>query len=332
MSYRRDDSPGYVSRLEDELERVFGAGRVFRDATDIPGGTQWKNVIDANLHSSAALLLIIGPRWEQIWHARMDDDVNYVALELQRAHELNVPIIPVTLDGTQLSKGLDLGSISFIYENQFHDISDRQGRWRGDFERLVSLLESVPGIGTARTGDTATAQPAKAGGKSGRKWLSAIAGMLIVAAVFFGMNAEVDNPIAIPSQPVPSPALPDKTIFVQNDHSTDTAANASAGSQLPAETDQNSVAADIPDINGTWVGRDGTMYFVQQNNDGTFAVESPGYASGQGRFFTNMPRKYEVEMFGVGRGEFSVSTTGDTAMGWIIIDGQQQFDTMTRVK
>ncbi len=155
MSYRRDDSPGYVSRLEDELERVFGVGRVFRDATDIPGGTKWKNVIDANLHNSAVLLLVIGPRWEKIWHERIDDEANHVALELQRAHELDVPIIPVTLDGTQLSKGLDLGSISFIYENQFHDISDRQGRWRGDFERLVSLLESVPGMGPAHIGNAA---------------------------------------------------------------------------------------------------------------------------------------------------------------------------------
>ena len=104
LSYRRDDSPGYVSRLADELERVFGDGRVFRDATDIPGGAKWKYVINANLHSSAVLILIVGRRWEQIWHERINDDVNFGALELQRPHELDVPNIPVTLDGTQLSK------------------------------------------------------------------------------------------------------------------------------------------------------------------------------------------------------------------------------------
>ena len=224
LSYRRDDSPGYVSRLEDELERVFGDGRVFHDATDIPGGTKWKNVIDANLHSSAVLILVIGPRWEQIWHERVDDEVNYVALELQRAHELDVPIIPVTLDGTQLSKGLDLGSISFIYENQFHDISDKQGRWRGDFERLVSLLESVPGMGPARTGSAESPQPSDTGGKSRIKWLAAVAGLFIVAAVWLGMGVEADKPDTNPEPHKPA----DQTSVIQDNTSITPPENANA--------------------------------------------------------------------------------------------------------
>jgi hypothetical protein len=46
--YRRDDSPGYVSRLEDELEHVFGKGQVFR-MQQTAGGAKWRNVDDANL-------------------------------------------------------------------------------------------------------------------------------------------------------------------------------------------------------------------------------------------------------------------------------------------
>lgn len=339
LSYRRDDSPGYVSRLEEELERAFGEGRVFRDATDIPGGTKWKSVIDENLQGSAALILVIGPRWEQIWLERINDDVNYIVLELQRAHELGVPIIPVTLDGTQLSKGLDLGSINFIRENQFHDISDRQGRWRNDFNRLVSLLESVPGLGPAHTSNTtfqsATSQSATSrqhadtDRKSGFKWLAAVVGLLIVAGVWLGTSVGIDEPGIDPNPHEPS----DQSTVVQDNARTPPEGDANPGKLQDPEIVQRTLPDEaLPIISGTWQGEDGTVYLVQQYDDGTFSVDSPGYGSGEGRFFTDMPRKFEIEMFGIGRGEFSVSASGDRAMGWITIDGQQEYDTLIRVE
>ena len=292
LSYRRDDSPGYVSRLEDELERVFGKGRVFRDATDIAGGAKWKNVIDANLHCSAVLILVIGPRWEKIWLERIDDEVNHVALELLRAKELDVPVFPVTLDGTQLSKGLDLGGINFIYENQFHDISDKQGRWSGDVQRLVSLLESVPGIGSPDTAVATTQQPpTHNSSRSWLKWLLAVASLLIVAAVGYGIYTRERDPVS------PKP-------FEQ-----------------------------VIDINGTWQFKDGTLYILQQNDDGTFRVESPGKGSGQARYIDNMPGKLAIEMPAIGRGEFSGFDDG-TALGWFIFNGssQQFFGSLVRVE
>ena len=42
LSYRRDDIPSYVARLEDALEQAFGENRVFRDVEDIAGGSAWK--------------------------------------------------------------------------------------------------------------------------------------------------------------------------------------------------------------------------------------------------------------------------------------------------
>lgn len=310
LSYRRDDSPGYVSRLEDELERTFGDDRVFRDATDIPGGKKWKNVIDANLHSSAVLLLVIGPRWEKIWRERKDDEVNYVAMELERARELDVPIIPVTLDGTVLSKDLDLGKLSFIYENQFHDICDRQGRWRGDFARLVRLLEGIDGIGPANREDNK--QPDKPEGKksSTLKNVGIAAALLLVVGIWAAMQSEpgpYPSPEPTPG-PVPGPG-PDPIPPVDIDYDT-----------------------AIPDIGGTWQGEDGTLYYVLQYGDGSFEVQSPGYGSGRGQFFANMPRKFQIQMFGIGQGEFSVSASGDRAVGWIMVDGQQEYDTLVRIE
>lgn len=331
LSYRRDDSPGYVSRLEEELEDAFGDRRVFRDATDIPGGSTWKDVIDANLHNSVVLILVIGPRWEQIWLERINDEVNYVALELQRAHELNVPIIPVTLDGTQLSKDLDLGSISFIYENQFHDLSDRQGRWSSDFQRLVSLLESVPGMGPARGSTPASTVPANSRGKSVFKWLAAVAGLFVVGAIWLGMSVGVDEP-----DTHPDPSLPTNQITLSKDNavqpsSKDTNAVSQQQSVDVAERTTLPIAP-FPLMTGTWEGQNGVAYVIQQYDDGTFSVESPEYGSGQGRFFTNMPGKFEIVMFDVGRGEFAVSNSSNRAMGWFIIDGRQEYGTLTLVE
>ncbi|MFK7861536.1 MAG: toll/interleukin-1 receptor domain-containing protein [Granulosicoccus sp.] len=325
LSYRRDDSPGYVSRLEDELERVFGKGRVFRDATDIAGGAKWKNVIDENLHSSAVLLFIIGPRWEQIWLDRIDDDVNYVALELSRAKELDVPVIPVTLDGTELSKGLDLGSINFIYDSQFYDISDKQGRWARDVARLVSLLESVPGVGSASAAGVVARQSAQHSSRSGFKWLAVVAGLLTIAAVVFGIYSGGDEEAIspIPSRPGDQvTVVPDKV----------SAARAEAGTSVWKETAPAPINPE-PDISGTWEFKDGTLYILQRHDNGTYSVESPGNGSGQARYKDKMPGKLEIEMFGIGRGEFAGFNTG-RALGWFVFDGssQQYFGALVRVE
>ncbi|MEL7449258.1 MAG: toll/interleukin-1 receptor domain-containing protein [Pseudomonadota bacterium] len=321
LSYRRDDSPGYVSRLEDELERAFGDDRVFRDATDIPGGTKWRNVIDANLHSAAVLILFIGPRWEEIWVERKDAEVNYVALELRRAKELDVPIIPLTLNGTELSNDLDLGDIAFIRDSQFHDISDRQGRWKGDFARLVSLLEGYEGIGKKKDSRPPPSPPApekKSGGLG--KVVGAVAVVLLALFVWTGiiMQPDPDPPLILDSYG-PEPAEP---------------GNDETDRVVPVKPDpepEPPPAMIVPDISGTWQGADETIYFVIQYDDGTFDVESPGYGSGTGRFLPGMPNKFEIVMHGIGRGEFAVSTTGERATGWIVVDGQQEFDTLVRV-
>lgn len=140
LSYRRDDIPGYVGRLEDELERAFGEEGIFRDVEDIAGGRSWKQVIDQNLKASAAFILVIGPRWGGIWEARKDDPVNYVALELEQAKAAGATIIPVSIGGAKLPRDLDLGAVSWLREKQVYDISDKQGRWNSDVKGLIRLL------------------------------------------------------------------------------------------------------------------------------------------------------------------------------------------------
>lgn len=308
LSYRRDDSPGYVSRLEAELEGVFGPGSVFRDVEDIKGGTKWQQVLDENLERAAAVLLVLGPRWERIWNERKDDAVNYVVYELERARELDVPVIPLTLDGVCLSRELNLGKIAWIRDHQTYDISDKQGRWSSDFGGLVRLLEGLDGLGRAPA--PVLPPPVPAPKKSSKlKWLAVGAALSLALILLLGSLG--NEPSERTPSPLPGPA---------------------EARREPARPPAQPSAASFPNIAGVWQGRDETIYHVEQGPGGRFTITSPGYANGKGRFLPNMPRKLEINMEGIGRGEFSVSAGGQRMIGWILVDGRQEYDTLTRVR
>lgn len=247
------------------------------------------------------LLLVIGPRWEKIWNERISNDINYVALDLQRAHALDVPIIPVTLDGTQLSEGLNLGSINFIYNYQFYDMSDKQGCWRGDVDRLVGLLESVPGLGAASVVAVTTKPPTNISFRAVINGLAAMVVQSVVLAVWFGLAGRLDwldlNLEA---------SRTDGQADIENTSSTIATDTPKALSQQTSDAVNVAQHAAVsvlrealPNVNGTWQDRHGTVLILQKSNDGTFVVESPGNGSGQGRFLENMPGKFEIEMSGI---------------------------------
>ena len=49
LSYKRSDDPGYVARLADSLERVFGEGTVYRDVDSERAGGNWKKSLARNV-------------------------------------------------------------------------------------------------------------------------------------------------------------------------------------------------------------------------------------------------------------------------------------------
>ena len=312
LSYRREDSPGYVARLEDNIEHAFGAERVFRDVEDISGGAQWREVLEENLAMSGALVLVIGPHWAEIWRKRADDEVNYVAFELERARELGIPVIPVTLNQASIPRDLDLGSVTWLHDTQSYDISDVQGRWQNDVRGLIQNLAALPAIGPPFAHDRQHTRVD--GGDDGRRktgpWLVIVLAVATLSGAGLWLSGKQEP------QPIlsPSPSI----------HAT------------PATAPSREVrAADFPDISGTWISQeDGTAYIVTQRGDGSFSVNSPGYGRGEGAFIPNMPRKFRVEMDNIGRGEFSVSKSDDSAIGWLLNyqTNQKEYDTLQRVR
>ena len=62
VSYRRDDSQWPAGRINERLEAVFGAGRVFFDTINIRPGDDFRKVLGAKVGACKVLLAVIGPR------------------------------------------------------------------------------------------------------------------------------------------------------------------------------------------------------------------------------------------------------------------------------
>ena len=63
ISYRRDDSAGYVGRLYDRIKERFGEKSVFMDIDAIPPGEDFVEVIERAVSSCDVLLAVIGKQW-----------------------------------------------------------------------------------------------------------------------------------------------------------------------------------------------------------------------------------------------------------------------------
>src|SRR6187549_345249 len=82
ISYRREDSAGDAGRLADHLNRRFRSASVFLDIETIDPGTDFERALTSSLQETAAMLVVIGPRWTALVKAdgsrRLDDPGDYV--------------------------------------------------------------------------------------------------------------------------------------------------------------------------------------------------------------------------------------------------------------
>lgn len=138
LNYRRDDEPGYVARLADGLTEAFGAV-VFRDVDSIDGGSKWKVELQKQVSQSQILIAVFGRRWEALL-AERDPETDHLRFELNLAHKLEIPVIPVQMQDVNISGGKDLGDLGWLKDLQFIELSDQQGRWAGDLDNLVECI------------------------------------------------------------------------------------------------------------------------------------------------------------------------------------------------
>jgi hypothetical protein len=219
ISYRRDDSRHAAGRLADDLGAVFGTESIFRDVESIAPGVDFEVALDQALAACAVMLVVIGPRWATITdregRRRLDQPGDWIRIEVARALERDVRLIPVMLEDTPMPDVAALPSeLRGLVRRQSLPLSD--GRWKGDLARLVETLERIPGLrrlAPAPTPAPAPPVPAAAGKGHGGLWKGVAlgAGGLLVLAYLLAEPSPEVRPLA-PGGDAPGPA-PDPTPF-----------------------------------------------------------------------------------------------------------------------
>src|ERR1700741_3460316 len=112
ISYRRGDSSGAAGRLYDRLVASLGKQRVFMDVDSIEPGWDFIEVLDRHLAECEVVLAVIGPAWLSTTDAqrrrRIDDEADFVRLEIAGALSRGIRIIPILVDGARPPAAFDL--------------------------------------------------------------------------------------------------------------------------------------------------------------------------------------------------------------------------------
>lgn len=153
LSYRRGDG-GHAGRLTDALRARLGAKSVFQDVTAIAPGRDFTTAIDSALDSCDAALAVIGPGWLSASTPegvhRLFEPGDYVRLELSRALERTVVVVPVLVGGARLPAAADLpAELRTLVQRQTVVLHDET--WHEDVDGLVRSLRGELVAPTHRT-------------------------------------------------------------------------------------------------------------------------------------------------------------------------------------
>lgn len=149
LSYRRSDVGGHAGRLADALLQRLGAKSVFQDVIAIAPGHDFTAELDRALDDSDAVLAVIGPGWLTAatpqGAPRLFQADDYVRLELARALNRNLRVVPVLVGGAALPAATELpDDLRGLVKRQAVVLHDET--WHQDVDGLVRSLRGEPAV------------------------------------------------------------------------------------------------------------------------------------------------------------------------------------------
>ena len=146
ISYRREESAPSALGIGQYLEKEFGRRNVFIDI-DMHAGAKFPLVLEERLATCKVLLALIGPRWASIkdedGNRRLDDPSDWVRLEIARALNRGITVIPVRVNGGELpKKALLPPDIQGLLDHQATTVSI-QG-FRNEMAGLTRDIRAIP--------------------------------------------------------------------------------------------------------------------------------------------------------------------------------------------
>jgi hypothetical protein len=217
ISYRREDSLPIAGRLYDRLQAKFGRQNVFMDFDSIPAGVDFRERIKQTIERSDIVVAVIGPRWlgERIDSSRrIDEQTDFVRLEIKYALEQNVPVIPLLVDNTPMPKPETLPPE--IERLAFRNALplDSGIDFHNHAERLINSIRGlidVDAIQEKQRASIRTALPPKPRRSKKLIW-GFLAFAAVVGALFAWLHGadqrdKVNKPQQVPVTPQPTPVL-----------------------------------------------------------------------------------------------------------------------------
>jgi len=101
INYRRDDTLIATGRIDDHLRREFGEAAVYRDIASIPLASDFAEHIENAVQRCRAMIVVIGAHWLT---PRLNDEYDFVRIEIEAAFKHKIPVIPVLIDSTMPSR------------------------------------------------------------------------------------------------------------------------------------------------------------------------------------------------------------------------------------
>jgi hypothetical protein len=158
ISYRRADTEVMAGRIRDRLAARYGDDAVFMDIDNIPFGKDFRVHIREVIVQSDILLVIVGPRWlgaSRSRTRRIDDETDFVRLEVETALSNAVSIIPVLVGAARMPQPAQLPESlkNFVFLNAAPVDTGRD--FHQHMERLIRGIDQVrdrPATGPATTG------------------------------------------------------------------------------------------------------------------------------------------------------------------------------------
>lgn len=148
INYRTGDGEWPAAFLDDKFKRRYGHDRVFRDATSLEAGHDFRSELRRRLERCTVLVVIIGPNWltarDAAGRRRLDNSGDYVRMEIAESLSRRIRILPVTLNDVRLPLADELPP-------EIADLAHRQSRvfrsrhYQADFKEIVSIIdEEIP--------------------------------------------------------------------------------------------------------------------------------------------------------------------------------------------
>jgi TIR domain len=145
ISYRRADANYPARMIYNAFRAVLPRNNVFMDVDSIPLGADFVETLEGWVEKCEILLALIGPGWAdaidpKTSRKRLQNDYDFVRVEIREALKRGIPVVPVLLDGTPMPDPEHLpDDLRRLVRRQAEFVDFRT--FDADVERLIKKLE-----------------------------------------------------------------------------------------------------------------------------------------------------------------------------------------------